>query len=198
MEMRQACRAAELPGLAAKLHRFTPGAVAAERQARFAGRDRRAILGLDADHASGSVAVKAGERAAQHLDALCRAQVEVGRLRLPVGHACRNAVGDEADAAHAEGRAGAEAARGDLQVLGVVLPVLHHDARHAAEALREVHLRPAFADLVGVDPVDRCRNLQARLWLARRGDHHDVVLRHGAGRHHGEHHGRDPPPLSHG
>src|SRR6267143_7185165 len=44
MEMRQACRAAELPGLAAKLHRFTPSAVAAERQTRFAGRDRRAVL----------------------------------------------------------------------------------------------------------------------------------------------------------
>src|SRR5438093_7769061 len=133
MEMRQACRAAELPGLAAKLHRFTPGAVASEYQARLGGRDRRAVLGLDADHASGSVAVKAGERAAQHLDALRRAQVEVCRLPLPVGHARRDAVGDEADAAHAEGRTRTEAARGDLQVLVVVLPVLHTDGWPAAD-----------------------------------------------------------------
>jgi hypothetical protein len=81
------------------------------------------------------------------------------------------AVGDEADAAHAEGRARAEAARGDLQILGVVLAVLHHDAGHAPEALREVDLRPAGADLVGVEPVDRGRHLQARLRHARRGDH---------------------------
>src|SRR6267142_5578711 len=134
MEMRQARGAAELAGLAAELRRVTPGAIAAEHEACLGGRDFRTIFRLDADHASGSVAVKAGERAAQHLDALRRAQVEAGRLPVPVGHAGWNAVGDEADAAHAEGRARAEAARGDLQVLGV------RSEEHTSELQSHVNL----------------------------------------------------------
>ena len=56
---------------------------------------------------------------------------------------------DQAHAAHAEGRTRAEAARRNLQVLRVVLPVLDHDAGHAPERLGEVHLRPR--ELAGVD-----------------------------------------------
>src|SRR5258705_136236 len=82
-------------------------------------------------------------------------------VALAVGHRGRDAVGDEAHAAHAEGRARAEAARGDLQVLGVVLAVLHHEAGHAPQTLGEIHLRPALAQLIRVDPIDRCRDLQA-------------------------------------
>src|SRR5207302_3955641 len=120
MEVRRIDYAVERSPLPAELRRFAPGAVAAEQQRGLEGRRRRTVLRLDADHASCRIAVKTGERPAQHLDALRRAERESRRLPLPVGHACRNAVGDEADAAHAEGRAGAEAARGDLQVLGVV------------------------------------------------------------------------------
>jgi len=197
MEMRAVADAAQLSRLRPELEGLAPHAVAAEHEACLGGRDFRTVFCLDADHAARRGAVKSGERAAQHLDALRRAQVEVGRLPLPVGHARRNAVGNEADAAHAEGRAGAEAARGDLQVLGVVLPVLHHDARHAAQALREVHLRPALADLLAVEAVDRGRDFQARLRLTRCRDDHDVVLRRAEHRHERKQ-DRGSPPLPHG
>src|SRR5258707_810604 len=78
--------------------------------------------------------VERGKRPAQHLDAARRAEPEIGRLPLPVGHARGNTVGVHPDAAHPEGRARAEAARLDLQVLRIVLPVLHRDARDAPQA----------------------------------------------------------------
>ena len=95
---------------------------------------------------------------------------------LAVGHGRRNAVGNQANAAHAERRARAKASRRDLQVLRVVLAVLDDNARDAPEALGEIDLRPAFADLVGVEAVDRCGNIQARLRHARRRDHDRVLL----------------------
>ena len=57
-----------------------------------------------------------------------------------------------------------------------LIQVLHHDARHAAEALGEIDLRPPLADLVGVEAIDRCRNLEARPRRARRRDDYRVVL----------------------
>src|SRR5882762_5132467 len=58
MEVRRIDYAVERSPLPAELRRFTPGAVAAEHQARVAGRRRRTVLRLDADHASCRVAVK--------------------------------------------------------------------------------------------------------------------------------------------
>src|SRR6266850_7940177 len=121
--------------LSTELERAAPRAVTAEQEIGLGDRLRRPVHRLQGDDAARGIAVERRERPAQHLDALRRAERERGRLALPVGHGRRDAVGDEPDAAHAEGRARAEAARLDLQVLRVVLPVLHGDARHAPEAL---------------------------------------------------------------
>lgn len=90
-----------------------------------------------------------------HLDALGGVEVEGGRLALAVRVGGRDAVGDELDAAHAEGRARAEAAHRDLQVLGIVLDGSDHQAGHAGERLGGVHAE--VAGLVGaqVDRIDR-------------------------------------------
>jgi hypothetical protein len=162
LEVRKLAEAVHPAVLAAELQRGAARAIAAD-EAR-----------LDDDHAAGRVAIQRGERTAQHLDPFGRAEPEGGRLSLPVGHGRRNAVGDQANAAHPERRARAEAARGDLQVLRVVLAVLHHDPGDAAEALRQVDLGAAFAQLVAVDTVHRGRDLEAGLRHARR-RHHDGV-----------------------
>src|SRR6266550_3149278 len=120
VEVRGIDDAVETPLLGAELRRFAPGSVAARQERGLYGGHARAVLGLDRDDAAGGVAVERCERSAQHLDAARRAEREGRRLPLAVGHGGGDAVGDEPDAAHAESRARAEAARGDLQVLGVV------------------------------------------------------------------------------
>ena len=69
-------------------------------------------------------------------------------LALAVRQRGRDAVDVEPHAAHAEGRARAEAADRHLQVLRVVLAVLHLQARHGAQALGQVDLQPAVAQLL--------------------------------------------------
>ena len=98
-------------------------------------------------------------------------------LALAVGKAGRDAVGDQAQAANAEGGAPAEAARGNLQVLRVVLPVLHRDARHTVERLGEVDLRTREVDVVTLHAVDRRRHFHARALGARAGNGDGVRLR---------------------
>ncbi len=122
------------------------GAAGAESRLRGVERYPRRALAIareQLDHPAGVAAVDAGERAAQHLDALQAVQIEGRRLALAVGVGQRHAIGQQLDTANAEGRAGAEATRGHLQILRVVLPVLHHQAGHAAERLGQIDPRLA-------------------------------------------------------
>ena len=148
------------------------GVVAAQAAA---GRERGRAASLFAehlDHAARRVAVERRERAAQHLDAIGRAELDVGDLALAVGQGRRDAVDIQAHAADAEGRARAEAADRELHVLGVVLPVARQQAGHAAQAFRDVDLRLAFADRLAADAVDRCRHVERRDLGAGGGDDH--------------------------
>ena len=129
-----------------------------------------AVLGEDRDHAAGGVAVERREGPAQHFDVIGRAEIELRELALPVGHGARNAIGVQPHAAHAEARARAEAAHGELQILRVVLAALHGDARHLVERLGQVDLQLTLADLLRIDAVDRDRQIKARLRDARRRD----------------------------
>jgi hypothetical protein len=129
------------------------------------------------DDAAGVVAVHGGEGAAHHLDALGGVEVEGGRLALAVRVGGRDAVCDELDAAHAEGRARAETAHRDLQVLSVVLAVLDHQSGHAGERLGGIHAE--VAGLVGahVHRIDRVGQVEALGGGGRAGDH-DRIERH--------------------
>jgi hypothetical protein len=118
------------------------------------------------DDAAGVVAVQGGERTAQDFDALGHVQVEGGGLALAVRHGRRDTVSNQTYTAHTEGRAGAEAARGDLQVLRIVLAVLDHDARHGDQGLRQVHPRLASLDALGIDDAHGRRQVETLLLRA--------------------------------
>ena len=159
--------------LPAQLESDALDAVAAECGGDLADGLRPAVGGEHADHAAGGVAVERRERTAQHLDPRRRRQVEVRDLALPVRSGGGNAVHIQAQAAHAEGGPGAEAARGDLDVLRVVLPVERHHPRHPRQRFRQVDLRSAVADGLRVDHVDRSRRVEgALLDAAGDADHH--------------------------
>jgi hypothetical protein len=115
---------------------------------RCARGDRRRIQGHDAARA---VAVQRRERPAQHLDALGTGQVEMRDLTLPIGHRGGNAIRIEPQPAHAEGGPGPEAARAELQVLRIVLPLVGHQPGHAHQRLGQVHHRTGFAQRLLVD-----------------------------------------------
>src|SRR5258705_11143648 len=73
--------------------------------------------GPDADHAAGRVPEQRRGRAAQHLDTVHFAQLEVGELALAVGKGLRDSVDENLYPAHGERRAGAEAANRDALIL---------------------------------------------------------------------------------
>ena len=120
------------------------------------------------------VAIHCGVGAAQHFHAFGHIQVEGGGLALAVRHAGRDAVGDQLDTAYAEGRAGAEAAGGDLQVLGVVLAVVGHHAGDGDEGFGGIHPGLAGGDLFPVEHVDGGGQVEAGGFGAAAGDHHRV------------------------
>ncbi len=168
-------RADDVAEAAVGAARLGGDAAGVEAAQAAAGRERGRAAPLFAehlDHAARRVAVERRERAAQHLDAIGRAELDVGDLALAVGQGRGDAVDIEAHAADAEGRARAEAADRELHVLGVVLPVARHQAGHAAQAFREVDLRLAFADRLAADAVDRCRHVERRHLGAGGGDDH--------------------------
>ncbi len=146
-------------------------AVGAGERRRAEGGLGRTVRREDLHHAARGVAVEAREGPPQDLDPVGRGQVERRGLALSVGHRRGDPVGDEAHAAHAEGGAAAEAARGHLQVLRVVLAVLDHDARHAAQELREIDLDAILAGDAGVHAVDGRGHLEGRLRHAGGRDH---------------------------
>src|SRR5690606_16099379 len=82
------------------------GAVRGTRLPRIAGLSVRAP---DLHHPARRVAVQGRERPAQHFDAVAAGQAEVRDLALAIRHRGGDAIGVQAQAAHAEGRARAEA-----------------------------------------------------------------------------------------
>ena len=89
---------------------------------------------------------------------------------MTIRHGGGNTVGDQAHAAHAEGGPCAKAARGNLQILRVVLAVLRDDAGHTIQRLGQIDLRFVFADDAGIDAINRHRQIEAVLRDARAGD----------------------------
>ena len=124
------------------------------------------------DHAARAVAVQGGEGPAQHLDPRGGGQVEVRHLPLAIGHRGRDAVGVQAQPAHAERRPRAEAARRELQVLRVVLPVVGGQAGHAIQGLGQMDAGAGAAQRVGVDHRRRIRRVLQRALRGAAGDHH--------------------------
>ena len=148
----------------------TPGAVLIVRPACLELRLLRVERRKQVDHATRGVAVKSGERTAQDLDAVGPVEIEESRLALPIGHGERYVVLEQAHAAYAEGGTRAEAARGDLQVLGIVVAILHDDAGDTADPFGEVHVWPVRAQRVSAHGVYRRRNVVHGLFDARRRD----------------------------
>src|SRR5690606_15887582 len=99
---------AQAPDGVADAQADAAGVVAAGPEIEPGRRFGRRVLGVHRDHAARGVAVERRERAAQHLDALGRAEIDAGCLALAVGARERNAVDQQAHAAYAEGRARAE------------------------------------------------------------------------------------------
>jgi len=117
-------------------------------------------------------AINGGRRAAQHFDAVSHVEVQRGRLALAIRGAGRDPVAEQLDATDAEGRAGAIATRRYLQVLGVVLAVLHHQARYAVERFRQVDAQLAIGNLPAFYGVDGVGQVEARVGGVGAGDHH--------------------------
>ena len=160
--------------LALRRQVYLAGAETAARHIQFDGRGILPILGKQLDHAARMVAIDGRKRSAQHFDALGRIEVEGSGLALAIGHAGRNAIADQFDTAHAEGRAGAEAARRDLQVLRVVLAVLHNQARHGSQRFRRIDADLTILDAGAVDHVDRGRHFLAGVGDAAAADDHRI------------------------
>ena len=158
-----------------------PGAVAAGGKARFDRGRALAVRREQLDDAAGMVAVDRRKRPAHDFDALGAIQVEGRRLALAVRHRGRDAVGDKADAAHTEGGAGAEAARGNLQVLRVVLAVLHIDPGHPGQCLGDIDPRLIGTDFAGIDDVDRRRQIETAVLDPATCDHHRIERQLGIG-----------------
>src|SRR5471032_1233912 len=160
--------------LALRADIYFTGAVAAARQIQFDGRRILAILGKQLDHAAGMVAVDSRKRSAQYFDALGGIEVEGGGLALAIGHGGGYAVADQAHAAHAKGGTGAKAARGNLQILRIVLAVLHHQPGHGGQRFRGVDADLTILDTGAVDHVDRSGHFPARVFDTAATDDHDV------------------------
>src|SRR3569832_1918378 len=134
------------------------------------------VLGGDVDHAARGIAVQRGITAAYHLDLPRRTQVEVRALSLAVGHGRGYAVDIKPYAAQAEGRARAEAANGDLQILRVILAVIRDHAWYAHQGLGEIHEGLSGMDAVCVEGGLGERRIELRRgW---RGDHDGRQTRH--------------------
>ena len=151
-----------------------PGAVAACTEAALDTRPALAIRGEQLNDAAGRIAIDRRQRAAHDLDALGAVEVESGRLPLPVRHRRRNAVSNQADATHTKGSAGTETARGNLQVLSVVLAILNNDPRHPSQRIRGIDPGLRGPDCRRIDDIDRRRQIKSILLDPAAGDHQRV------------------------
>ncbi len=109
--------------------------------------------------AARGIAVQRRERTAQHFHPLGAHQVEMRQLALSVRQRGGNAIRIQPHAAHAEGRACAEAADRQLGVLCVVLPVARQQARYAAEPLGQIDAGGGGV-LAQVDQIERGRRVE--------------------------------------
>jgi hypothetical protein len=94
----------------------------------------------------------------------------VAHLALAVRHAGRDAVGVQAQAAHAEAGARTETARADLQILRVVVAVRDHQAGHTRHRLGQVDHRARAAQRGGIDNADRIRRFGGNTRARAAGD----------------------------
>ena len=166
-------RVVDRPRVSARHRADAPGVEASQSEARLELGRAGWPLGEYVDHSSGGIAVEHREGSAQDLDAPGGPEVDVRDLRLPVRQRRRDAVDDHPQPAHAEGRAGAEAADRDLQVLRVVLPVVGHDTGQCGQGFGEVHLQLAVAEALQGHRIQRCRDVERVACGAGRGHHHD-------------------------
>src|SRR5690606_22560832 len=97
------------------------GAEAARATREAQRRHARRVFGVERDHAAGGIAEQCREWPTQDIDACRGTEFEGPGLPLAIGHRQRDAVLDQAHAANPEGSASAEAARGNLEVLGIVV-----------------------------------------------------------------------------
>ena len=88
---------------ASGFHPVVPGAEAAIVAAGFHGGRLGAGLAGDVDHPAGRVTVQGREGAAQHLNGVNAADINIRGLPLAVGHGGRNAIHIDAQSAHAIG-----------------------------------------------------------------------------------------------
>src|SRR5450830_69653 len=120
------------------------------------------------------VAVDGGKRSAQYFDAFGGIEIEGGGLALAIGHGGGDAVADQAYATHAKRGTGTEAARGNLQILRIVLAVLHYQPGYGGQRFRSVDANLAILDTGAIDHIDRCRHFAARMFDTATTDDHDV------------------------
>jgi hypothetical protein len=95
-------------------------------------------------------------------------------LTLTIRHRQRNTVLNQTHTAHAERRARAEASRGHLQVLRIILSILNDEPWYAPEAFGEIHAQLMVAQHIAVDCIDGRGCIERLLLGARRGDHDGV------------------------
>ncbi|MCY1353164.1 hypothetical protein D9M68_470360 [compost metagenome] len=148
---------------------FPLGAPGAQGGAAGQARRTFAITGEQLHHAAGVAAIGGGEGAAQHFHMVQHVEVEAGGLALAIRGAGRDAVAEQLDPAHTEGRAGTEAARGQLRLLGIVLAVLDGQPGHAGQLLGQVDARLRPFDRV--HPVHRERQVEGRCPVAAAADY---------------------------
>jgi hypothetical protein len=82
-----------------------------------------------------------------------------------------------AHAAHAEGRAGAEATRRNLQVLRIVLTVLRDQSRHDGQRFGRIDVGLPAVERFGIDHVDRSGQIEAGVFAAGAADDDDARRR---------------------
>ena len=173
-EPRDIAQIVEWPHRVAELQFAAAGTVAAGKESARHCRRLRAVFGKGLNHSAGGVAIDGRERSAQHFDALGGTQVDIRRLTLAVRIGGGNVIDDHANATDAERGACAKSTAGHLQVLRVVLPVRHHDARHAGERLGEIDPRLAVLDIRCDHRVDGHGQIEGGS-LRTRASHHDWI-----------------------
>ena len=117
-------------------------------------RPRSGGVGPDADHAARRVPEQRRRRAAQDLDPIRGAQLQVGELTLAIGERLRDAVHQHLDPTHGEGRTGPKPADRDSLIEREVVAVRSVHPRHGDERLVQAPRGPGLADLGLLEEVD--------------------------------------------
>ena len=81
-------------------------------------------------------------------------QWEIGHLPRPIGRTGRDTVHKQAHATHPETGSRPITAHRNLQVLGIVLAIANHQARHTRQALRQIDLGLPIAQRFTIDHID--------------------------------------------